>query len=155
MAKTARKSGGGDFKALDRRLEFCSPDTIDVAVLETFDYQFPGRDIQIETVTDEFTSVCPFSGLPDFGRITITYVPDRRCVELRSLKYYLLSYRNVGMFYEHLANRILADLVALLAPRRMEVVCAMTVRGGLQTTIRARHAAAAIRRPAARAGKAR
>ncbi|MCE5228471.1 preQ(1) synthase [bacterium] len=126
-----------EFVARDKRLEFQGLDAIDTDVLETFAYQYPGRDIEITTTTDEFTSVCPFSGLPDFGTVTITYIPDKVCVELRSLKYYLLSYRNVGVFYEHLANRMLEDLVRILSPKWIEVECEMTVRGGLQTTIRA------------------
>lgn len=130
---------GAQFKALGRKLEFKGLDAIDVEALEAFDYQFPGRDIDIITSTSEFTSVCPFSGLPDFGKLTITYTPDRRCVELRSLKYYLMSYRNVGIFYEHLSNRILEDLVKLLEPKRMTVVCDFTIRGGLQTTIKAEY----------------
>ncbi len=125
------------FEAKDKKLEFKALDAIDAAALETFEYQYPGRDIEITTTTDEFTSVCPFSGLPDFGTVTIQYIPDQVCVELRSLKYYLLSYRNVGVFYEHLANRVLEDLVRVLAPKWIEVECEMTVRGGLQTTIRA------------------
>ncbi|MCL5269288.1 MAG: preQ(1) synthase [bacterium] len=127
------------FKALGRTLPFTGPEAIDISCLEVFDYQFPGRDIDIITTTEEFTSVCPFSGLPDFGRLTITYTPDRKCVELRSLKYYLMSYRNVGMFYEHVANRILEDLTGLLDPRRMTVECRFTTRGGLQTTVRAEY----------------
>lgn len=128
---------GAQFKALSRKLEFKGLESIDVEALEAFDYQFPGKDIDIITSTSEFTSVCPFSGLPDFGKLTITYVPDRKCVELRSLKYYLMSYRNVGIFYEHLSNRILEDLANLLDPKRMTVECEFTIRGGLQTTIRA------------------
>ena len=107
--------------------------------MEAFEYQFPGKDIEIITSTSEFTSVCPFSGLPDFGRLTITYIPERHCVELRSLKYYLMSYRNVGIFYEHLSNKILEDLVGLLSPKKMTVTCDFTIRGGLQTTIRAEY----------------
>lgn len=130
---------GAQFKALGRKLAFQGLDSIDVEALEAFEYQFPGRDIDIITSTSEFTSVCPFSGLPDFGRLTITYTPDRHCVELRSLKYYLMSYRNVGIFYEHLSNKILEDLVKILSPKRMTVVCDFTIRGGLQTTIRAEY----------------
>lgn len=131
---------GAQFKALGRKLDFKGLDAIDTEALEAFEYQFPGRDINIVTSTSEFTSVCPFSGLPDFGTLTITYTPDRHCVELRSLKYYLMSYRNVGIFYEHLSNRIVEDLVKLLAPKRMTVMCDFTIRGGLQTTIRADYA---------------
>ena len=130
---------GAGFKALSRKLAFQGLEAIDTEALEAFDYQFPDKDIEIVTSTAEFTSVCPFSGLPDFGKLTITYLPDLRCVELRSLKYYLMSYRNVGIFYEHLSNRILEDLVRLLAPKRMTVVCDFTIRGGLQTTIRAQY----------------
>jgi 7-cyano-7-deazaguanine reductase len=130
---------GTQFKALGRKLEFKGLDAIDVEALECFDYQFPGRDIDIITSTSEFTSVCPFSGLPDFGKLTITYTPDKKCVELRSLKYYLMSFRNVGIFYEHLSNRIKEDLVTLMEPKRLEVVCEFTIRGGLQTTIRAEY----------------
>lgn len=132
-----KQSEATPFDARDKKIEFKGLDAIDSDTLETFEYQYPGRDIEITTTTDEFTSVCPFSGLPDFGTVTITYIPDKVCVELRSLKYYLMSYRNVGVFYEHLANRILEDLVGALAPKWIEVECEMTVRGGLQTTIRA------------------
>lgn len=125
------------FEPSDKSLAFQSPEAIDAGCLETFDYAYPGREIDIATVTEEFTSVCPFSGLPDFGKVVITYVPDKKCIELRSLKYYLTSYRNVGIFYEHLANRMLEDLVAVVEPKRMTVTCEMTRRGGLATTIRA------------------
>jgi 7-cyano-7-deazaguanine reductase len=138
MAK--RKTPDGDvFEAKEPTLKFDSPESIRPDVLEGFAYQYPGRDIEIATTTDEFTFVCPFSGLPDFGKLTITYVPEMHCVELRALKYYLLSYRNVGIFYEHVCNRILDDLVKLLKPKRMTVACEMTIRGGLRTTVTAEH----------------
>ena len=138
-ARQPLNSEGKPFEAKDFRLDFRGVEAIDAALLETFDYQHPGREIDIITATEEFTSVCPFSGLPDFGRVRITYTPDRRCIELRSLKYYLLSFRDVGIFYEHLINRILDDLVEACAPRRMEVLCEMTPRGGLRTTVCARY----------------
>lgn len=125
------------FKAHGKSVDFVGPKAIDLDALESFDYQFPGRDIDITTITEEFTSVCPFSGLPDFGKLTIVYTPDRKCVELRSLKYYLISYRNVGIFYEHLANRMLEDLVSVTEPKKMSVVVDFTIRGGLSTSIRA------------------
>jgi 7-cyano-7-deazaguanine reductase len=135
-----RKTPDGDvFEAPTPGVKFDTVKAIRPDVLEGFDYQYPGRDIEIATTTDEFTFVCPFSGLPDFGRLTVTYVPGGRCVELRSLKYYLLSFRNVGIFYEHVCNRIMDDLVKLLKPKRMTVVCEMTIRGGLRTTVRAEH----------------
>jgi 7-cyano-7-deazaguanine reductase len=105
--------------------------------LETFDNPQPGRDYTIEIVCPEFTSVCPKTGQPDFGTLTITYVPDRKCVELKSLKLYLQQYRNVGTFYEDLTNRILDDLSAVTAPRRMTIRAAFTPRGGITTSVTA------------------
>jgi 7-cyano-7-deazaguanine reductase len=111
------------------------------AVLETFENQFPGRDYTIEIVCPEFTSVCPKTGQPDFGTLTFRYVPDQKCVELKSLKLYLQQYRNRGIFYEHATNRILDDLVAVLQPRQMTLVAAFTPRGGITTTVTATHRA--------------
>src|SRR6185436_13458543 len=102
-----------------RTLQFVGPDHIDVAVLETFDYDGPTQEIVTET--GEFTAVCPYSGLPDFAGLTITYVPQSRCVELKSLKYYVTSFRNVGIFQEHATARIAEDLFRLLAPRSLSV----------------------------------
>lgn len=108
-------------------------------LLETFDNQFPGRDYVIEIVCPEFTSVCPKTAQPDFGTLTFTYTPDRKCVELRSLKLYLQSFRNAGIFYENVTNRILDDLVAVLQPRRMKLVAAFTPRGGISTSVTVVH----------------
>jgi 7-cyano-7-deazaguanine reductase len=105
--------------------------------LVTFPNPRPERDYEIAIHCPEFTSVCPVTGLPDFGEIRITYVPDARCVELKSLKYYLIEFRNRGIFYEDVTNRILDDLVALLAPRRMTVVGDFSVRGGIKTAVTA------------------
>lgn len=107
-------------------------------LLETFENQYAGRDYTIEIVCPEFTSVCPKTGQPDFGTLTISYVPERRCVELKSLKLYLQQFRNEGIFYEHATNRILDDLVAAIQPRRMTLVAAFTPRGGITTTVTAR-----------------
>jgi 7-cyano-7-deazaguanine reductase len=107
------------------------------AALETFDNEYPDREYTIEIDCPEFTSVCPRTGQPDFGRLRISYVPDRRCVELKSLKFYLQQYRNEGIFYEHAANRILDDLVAAVRPRRMTLTAAFTPRGGITTTVTA------------------
>lgn len=109
------------------------------AQLETFENQFPQRDYTITTVCPEFTSLCPQTGQPDFGTLTITYVPDRRCVELKSLKIYLQQFRNEGIFYEHVTNRILDDLVAVLQPRFLKLEAAFTPRGGIRTTVVAEH----------------
>ena len=103
--------------------------------LETFPNPRPERDYEIAIACPEFTSVCPMTGLPDFGEIRITYVPDARCVELKSLKYYMIEFRNRGIFYEAVTNQILDVLVALLAPRRMTVVGDFSVRGGTKTVV--------------------
>lgn len=114
-------------------------------VLETFDNPYPGRDYTVQIVCPEFTSVCPKTGQPDFGTLTITYVPDAKCVELKSLKFYLQQYRNQGIFYEDVTNRVLDDLVAVLRPRQMSLEAAFTPRGGITTTVTVRHQAAASR----------
>jgi 7-cyano-7-deazaguanine reductase len=107
-------------------------------VLETFENQYPGREYEIRIECPEFTSVCPRTGQPDFGTLTITYVPAGRCVELKSLKLYLQKFRNEGIFYENVTNRILDDLVAALAPRRITLEAVFTARGGITTTVTAR-----------------
>jgi 7-cyano-7-deazaguanine reductase len=109
--------------------------------LETFENQFPQRDYVIEIVCPEFTSVCPKTGQPDFGTLTITYTPEARCVELKSLKMYLQSFRNAGIFYENVTNSILDDLVAVLAPRKLQLVAAFTPRGGISTSVTVQHVA--------------
>ncbi len=115
------------------------------ATLSTFPNPRPERDFEIAISCPEFTSVCPMTGLPDFGEIRITYVPDERCVELKSLKYYLLEFRNRGIFYENATNQILDDLVAACAPRRMTVVGDFSVRGGIKTSVTATYATPASR----------
>ena len=104
-------------------------------IVETFPNPYPDRDYVIETVCPEFTSLCPKTGQPDFGTLTITYVPDRKCFELKSLKLYLLAYRDQGAFYEDVTNRILDDLVAVTQPRSMKIVAQFTPRGGIHSTI--------------------
>jgi len=108
-------------------------------ILEVFENSHPGREYVIIHKTDEFTSVCPKTGQPDFGSITISYVAGRKCVELKSLKFYLQSFRDEGIFYENVTNRILDDLVAVLKPKWMEVKGVFTRRGGLYSTIIATH----------------
>lgn len=110
------------------------------ASLETFPNPRPERDYEIHISCPEFTSVCPKTGLPDFGTITIDYTPGPTCIELKALKYYLMSYRNQGIFYEAATNTILDDLVAACAPRRMRVTGAFTARGGITTTVVAEYA---------------
>lgn len=107
--------------------------------VETFPNPEPARDYEIAIRCPEFTSLCPKTGLPDFGEIRITYVPDARCIELKALKYYLLAFRDRGVFYERLTNQILDDLVAACGPRRMVVVGDFSARGGITTTVTARY----------------
>ncbi|HUV49630.1 MAG TPA: preQ(1) synthase [Anaerolineae bacterium] len=114
------------------------PDIVKTDILTAMEYKYKGqRDIDIVIKQPEFTSVCPMTGLPDFGCITIKYRPDVKIVELKSLKFYILQFRNVGIFYEHLVNHILNDLVELLDPKRMEVSGDFTARGGITTTVTA------------------
>ena len=113
-----------------------------MAGLETFPNRHPGRDYTIQHTCPEFTAVCPKTGQPDFGTIRIDYVPDRRCVELKSLKLYLQAFRSRGIFYEHVTNVILDDLVAVVKPRRMTVEGDFNVRGGIKTVVTATYEAA-------------
>ena len=115
-----------------RTIPFSRPEAIDVAVLETFPYDGPEQEIVTET--REFSAVCPYSGLPDYALLRVTYVPSDRCIELKSLKYYVTSFRSVGIFQEHATARIAEDLFRVLAPRRLTVVTVYNVRGGFETT---------------------
>src|SRR5206468_11675881 len=101
--------------------------------LEVFPYEYPGKDVEIKIETNEFTAVCPFSGLPDFATIRVNYVPHKLIIELRSFKYYVLSYRNVGIYQEHVVNRILEDLAHCCKPKWMQVVADYNMRGGVHT----------------------
>ena len=104
-------------------------------MLETFENSFPQRDYLIEIVCPEFTSVCPKTGQPDFGTLTFQYVPDKLCVELKSLKLYLQQFRNQGIFYEEITNRILDDMIHTLQPRWMKLTASFTPRGGIATNV--------------------
>ena len=113
-----------------------TPDTVKIDLITTIDYKYKEvRDIDITIQQPEFTSVCPMTGLPDFGCITIRYTPNNKIVELKSLKFYMLQYRNVGIFYEHVVNKILNDLVEALNPKWMEVAGNFTARGGITTKV--------------------
>jgi 7-cyano-7-deazaguanine reductase len=105
--------------------------------IETFPNPRPGRDYRIDIRCPEFTSVCPKTGLPDFGEIRISYVPDQLCVELKALKYYMIEFRNRGIFYEAVTNQILDDLVSACRPRHMTVIGDFSVRGGISTLVTA------------------
>ncbi len=116
------------------------PEIVRKEMIDPIDYHYKGkRDVDIVIRQPEFTSVCPMTGLPDFGLITIQYRPDGHIVELKSLKYYLMQYRNVGIFYEHVVNRILEDLVEMLKPKSMRVSGDFTSRGGIDTTVSAEY----------------
>ena len=108
-------------------------------LLETFKNEFPERDYTIVHTAPEFTSLCPKTGQPDFATITVKYVPDKLCVELKSLKLYFHSYRNDGIFFESATNRILDDLVAVCKPRYMLIIAEFNVRGGISSTIKAEY----------------
>ncbi len=122
---------------LDNTFNMEAEDKINADCLIVFDYEYSGQEAEVSIDTDEFTAVCPWTGLPDFGTLTIRYVPDKTCIELKSLKYYLLSYTNVGIVQEHAANRVLNDLVALCSPVRMDITMDYKVRGGLHTVVSA------------------
>lgn len=111
----------------------------DTTLLECFDNPEPGRDYLIEHIADEFTSLCPKTGHPDFGRVILRYCPDPRCVELKSLKLYYQSFRNEGIFYEAVTNRIRDDLAALMAPRWLVLATDWRGRGGIRSRITATH----------------
>lgn len=126
-------------KYASRRFDIQKEDAIDVTVLEAIPFDYPGSATEVVYETDEFTAVCPWTGLPDFAQLIICYVPDRFLVELKSLKYYLTSYRNVGILQEHAVNRILKDLVQLVHPVSMVVEAEYRERGGIKTKAVARY----------------
>ena len=130
------------YESLDRRLDARGEEEIDPGCLLAFEYEYPAQPSMVSIDTDEFTALCPWTGLPDYGTITINYTPKALCIELKSLKYYLLSYRDVGIVQEHVANRILNDLVALCQPQYMNIVVDYKVRGGLHTTVSVEYEAA-------------
>ena len=122
-----------------KRFDIQQEDAIDVAVLEAIPFEYPESGTEVVYETDEFTAVCPWTGLPDYGTLTIRYVPGPALIELKSLKYYLLSYRQVGIVQEHAANRILKELVEVARPQRMAVTLDYKVRGGLHTAVTVHH----------------
>jgi 7-cyano-7-deazaguanine reductase len=111
-------------------------------ILEVFPNPHPDRDYLVETICPEFTSMCPKTGQPDFGTLTITYTPNKKCVELKSLKFYLHSFRNQGIFYEHVTNTILDDVAAVVEPRWMKIVASFNARGGMTETVTSKYTAA-------------
>lgn len=115
------------------RYDIEKTESINKEILEAIPYEFPGKKTHVQISTPEFTSVCPWTGLPDFGDITVTYIPKENLVELKSLKYYLLSYRNVGILQEHIVNHVLDDLVQVIKPQYMKIEGYFNSRGGLDT----------------------
>ena len=115
-----------------RTIPFTGPEAIDTSVLETFPYDGPEQEIV--TTTREFSAVCPFSGLPDIADLTLRYIPSNCCVELKSLKYYIMSYRSVGIFQEHATARVAEDLQRVLGAQKLTVTTTYNVRGGFETT---------------------
>ena len=127
------------YEGLDRQLPAKGEEAIEPECLLTFEYEYPERNTEVVIDTDEFTAVCPWTGLPDTGELVISYIPSHSCIELKSLKFYLLSYRDVGIVQEHAANRILNDLVACCRPRQMRIALDYKIRGGLHTTVTVEH----------------
>lgn len=117
------------------RFDIESEDVILKDILETIPYEYAGKDTEVTIPTNEFTSVCPWSGLPDFADIKIKFIPNEHLVEMKSLKYYLTSFRNVGIYQEHATNKILEDLVELIKPKYMKVEALWNARGGLGTEV--------------------
>lgn len=130
---TETETLGARYRTLDRQLPSRGPEAIDSACLLTFPYPAEGAPQEVAIETDEFTALCPWTGLPDYGTLVVRYRPQRACLELKSLKLYLLSYRDVGIVQEQATDRILRDLVAACRPRTMAVTLDYKVRGGLHT----------------------
>lgn len=127
------------YKSLDDKIEIVPENSINPAVLIAFDYEYPGSNSRVRIETDEFTAVCPWTGLPDFGTLTIEYTPSNLCIELKSLKYYLMGFTGVGIVQEHAANRILNDLVACCNAKDMTINLEYKVRGGITTKVSVSH----------------
>jgi 7-cyano-7-deazaguanine reductase len=126
-------------KYTEKRFDIHTEDVIDTKTLETIPFKYPGSETDVVYETEEFTCVCPWTGLPDFGRLAVRYVPDKTLIELKSLKYYLLSYRNVGIIQEHAVNHILQDLVNLAKPISMSVEAEYRERGGIKSRVEVKY----------------
>ena len=132
-----RKSTSMEKKAMKTAGCVSLPKDLDATILQTLTYEYPRRKIMTELTTDEFTCLCPFSGLPDFACLTIKYIPRHKLIELKSLKYYLFSFRNVKIYNEHVVNRILKDLKEVLKPHEVTVIGEFTFRGGMKNKVSA------------------
>lgn len=138
MAKSKTASSSGGLHLLGKS-GAGFPQTVSPDILETFDNRYPHRDYVIHFDCEDFTSLCPVTGQPDFAELHIQYVAGKRCIETKSLKFYLASFRNCAAFNEEVANRILEDLVAACSPRRMKVTGSFASRGGISVTVEAEH----------------
>jgi 7-cyano-7-deazaguanine reductase len=138
MANSKTASSAGGLKLLGKS-GAGFPETVSPAILETFENRYPHRDYVIHFDCEDFTSLCPVTGQPDFAELHIQYVAGKRCIETKSLKFYLASFRNCAAFNEEVANRILEDLVAICSPRRMKVTGRFASRGGISVTVEAEH----------------
>ena len=127
------------YKSLDDKIEIVSADSINPELLIAFDYEYAGSDSKVFITTEEFTAVCPWTGLPDFGKLTIEYIPSNLCLELKSLKYYLMGFTGVGIVQEHAANKIIKDLVNCCKPEEMSIELEYKVRGGIITKVSVTH----------------
>lgn len=132
-----RQSSAIEKKASKLIGKFFTVKDIDPSILQTFPYEYPKQPIDIQMVTTEFTCICPYSALPDFARLSIHYIPRNKCIELKSLKYYLYSFRQVKSFNEHVINKVLQDLVQCVKPLEMTITGEFEVRGGMKNTITA------------------
>ncbi|HEX7475788.1 MAG TPA: preQ(1) synthase [Dehalococcoidales bacterium] len=126
-------------KYTEKRYDVDTEEAIDTQVLEAIPFRYPGTATDVVYETEEFTCVCPWTGLPDFGKLSIHYVPGKSLIELKSLKYYLISYRNVGIIQEHVVNRILNDLVPLISPVSMVVAADYRERGGIRSKVEVKY----------------
>ena len=125
------------YENLDIRFRDSEENVINTNLIMCFDYEYTESGAEVVIDTDEFTAVCPWTRLPDFGTLTVSYVPNKLCLELKSLKYYLLSYSGVEIVQEHAANKILEDLASACNPFKMSVKLDYKIRGGLHTTVKA------------------
>jgi len=124
------------YQNLDNRIQIQQENVIDSECLLVFDYEYDGTDIDVSIDTQEFTALCPWTGQPDFGTLSINYVPGQACIELKSLKYYLMSYRNVSIVQEHAANKIMKDITGICLPKSMTINLDYQIRGGLHSSVK-------------------
>jgi len=139
MAEAKISDIGHQYKALNGNLQIRSEEYIDKGCLLAFTYDYPDQPAEVSIDTDEFTALCPWTGLPDYGTLKITYTPSNKIIELKSLRYYLLSFRDVGIVQEHAANRVLEDLVDLCNPIAIKISLDYKIRGGMHTEVLVEH----------------